>query len=438
MSKIRVPTEVELVFEVMPCNAMRTELEPGAAPHPCTYFRKWGTYHSYDYTENGPPPDPGIIWEGKMMYMGRARLVPELLSGCRKAPIITVGINPNLPGWYENRRGSLNPLFDDYKQYAHYFRYRAVSKLEIPPADYQNYGGGQQDTPFSNFTLAVPADNAGHRVLEVQRQDQTMYRAYQSLLDSLAEEMGWPDHQLVVGEDLAYGNMVACPSARWTTTVLPADPKVPPMTVGERNGIVSECFRERKYFLRQLFQSLPAVLLVFSQSTANALIGELQSNFIADKPQPGEPLDELMKRHFRLHYGDLPNGDSLEARVIFAPHITGSPGEFEAARKMVLDQLVAEAKAGRLNYNPVTKHLARTRGSCVFCPMLEIGKCDYEDELVSIDLKPALTADSPATDLMAEKEMQNNLMTEFVKKSVPVEQVWGTSDDIHDEPPSDG
>jgi hypothetical protein len=36
-----------------------------------------------------------------------------------------------------------------------------------------------------------------------------MYVAYQGLLDDLAAEMGWPSGQLVVGEDLSYGNMVA-------------------------------------------------------------------------------------------------------------------------------------------------------------------------------------------------------------------------------------
>ena len=98
MEGSRLPTEVELVYDVMPCNAMRTEMEPGQKPHPCTYFRKWGTYHSYDYTADGPPPKPGIVQETK--YLGRARLLPELLSGCRKCPIMAVGINPNLPGWW--------------------------------------------------------------------------------------------------------------------------------------------------------------------------------------------------------------------------------------------------------------------------------------------------------------------------------------------------
>jgi hypothetical protein len=53
MGDSRLPTEVELVFEVMPCNALRTAQEPGRAPHPCSYFRRWGSYHSYDYAVTG-------------------------------------------------------------------------------------------------------------------------------------------------------------------------------------------------------------------------------------------------------------------------------------------------------------------------------------------------------------------------------------------------
>ena len=55
MTETRLPVEVELVYEVMPCNALRTAQEPGQVPHPCTYFRRWGTSRSYDYVIGGAP-----------------------------------------------------------------------------------------------------------------------------------------------------------------------------------------------------------------------------------------------------------------------------------------------------------------------------------------------------------------------------------------------
>jgi hypothetical protein len=282
MGDSRLPTEVELVFEVMPCNALRTAQEPGRAPHPCSYFRRWGSYHSYDYASDGPPPQRGVVHDS--VYRGRGPLVPEVLSGCRKAPILAVGINPNLPGWWPWTRSSLNPLFDDYRQYAHYFRYRAIDKLQVPDADYRAFGGGPHDTPFSDFELEVPVDPQGRRTIPVEVQPVTVYETYQALLDAVADRMGWSPHRLTVGEDLAYGNMVACPSATWTTRPSPTDPTLPPMTEQERTGIVTECFHTRRYFLRQLFQSLPAVVLILSQNTANAFNAELRGRFVKGAP----------------------------------------------------------------------------------------------------------------------------------------------------------
>lgn len=423
----RLPTEVELAYEVMSCNAMRTAQEPLGRPHPCAYFRRWGTYHSYDYTIEGAPRERGVVHEAR--YVGRAPLVPELLSGCRKAPIMALGINPNLPGWWAHHRASLNPLFDDYRQYAHYFRYRAVDKVQLSEEDYRRFGGGPHDTPLSGAELDVPPGPDGVRRVRLRVQPQRMYVTYQALLDALAAAMGWDGAELVVGEDLSYGNMVASPSAKWTTVPSADDPALPPMTEDERDGIVTECFRTRRYFLRQLFQSLPSVLLIFSQATANAFLGELGSRFSAGDPRPGEPLADLMERELRLHYGDDPDGRPLEARVICAPHVTGNPDAFAAVQARVVEQLVEEARAGRLDYEPATRHLRRPPGACVFCPMLEIGPCDYVDELRPLSAAPSLTADSAVTDLRSEKELQLHLMETAVAVEPPVRQAWAASDD---------
>src|SRR6516164_5777387 len=91
-----IPTEVELALEVMPCQADRRAYAPAASPHPCTYFAQWGVYHSFDYATAGPPPGADI--RQPSTYCGKTALVPEILSGCRKAPMMAVGINPNLPG----------------------------------------------------------------------------------------------------------------------------------------------------------------------------------------------------------------------------------------------------------------------------------------------------------------------------------------------------
>src|SRR5262245_15197317 len=429
MAENLLPTEVELVYEEMPCNALRCAQHPGPNAHPCSYFLKWGRYHSYDYETAGPPLKPGIVQ--RIQYVGRGPLVPEILSGCRKAPIMAVGINPNLPGWWPLSRNAINPLFDDYKQYAHYFRYRATAKLQIPKPKYEGFGGNTpQDAPLTTSTppepstseLNVPVDSHGCRTIPVERQALAMYENYESLLKDLALAMGWPGHKLAIGEDLSYGNMVGCPSAKWISRPDPDDhgvPRMPPMTPQELEGIVRECFHNRKYFLRQLFQSLPTVLLVFSQSTADAFITEMQGRFSMGDPKPGDRIDDLLQKTVRLKYGARDDGTPLEARVIFSPHITGDPADFGAARQRVLDQLVEEAHLGHVQFNVATGHLTRPAGSCVFCTFLDIGPCDYQTELKPLKPAPILTGAAPASpvpDLTADKQEQRRLLEDFLSK----------------------
>lgn len=414
-----LPVEVELAFEVMPCNAMRTAQEPAGTPHACTYFRRWGTYHGYDYDVDGPPPEPGIVHASR--YVGRVHPVPEMLSGCRKAPLMAIGINPNLPGWWPQRQHSLTPLFDDYRQYAHYFRYRSVSKLELPRDQYLALGGSEGDGPFSDTVL-----ESGE--VPVQLAPQRMYRVYQGLLDALAKRMGWAGHNLSVGEDLSYGNMVACASAKWTTRPDPDDPRLPPMSEAERDGIVNECFKERKHLPRQLLQSLPAVILILGQSTANAFIAEFGDRFGVGAPEPSEPVAELVRREIRLRYGTLDTGSEVDARVIFAPHATGNPEDFAPTRDLIVEQLAAEAQAGGVRFRPDTGHLIRAGGACVFCPMLGVGECDYTDELVALSPAPGLAADAPVA-LASDKALRDKWMRDTMAAAPPVETGWADTDE---------
>jgi len=430
MSDTEVPTEVELVFEVMPCNAQRVAQDSTMQPHACSYFRKWGTYHNYDYDSDGPPATPSILQS--VQYIGRAPLVPELLSGCRKAPILSVGINPNLPGWWPATRGALNPWFDDYRQFAHYFRYRETAKLALSEADYKKYGGGPQDQPpTSTFELSVPQDANGLRTVSAHLANQKMYVAYQSLLDDLAKSMELPsNHQLTVGEDLAYANMIACPSAKWTTKPDPQSPLLPIMSTAERDGIVLECFSSRQYFLRSLFQSLPSALLVFSQSTANAFIGELHGTFSQGDPKVDEPVADLLDRMIVLKYGQLPNGTVVDAVVIFAPHPTGDPKHWAIARPKVIAQLAAAGAAKRFSYQTETGHLSRTLGSCVFCTMLGIGPCDYLAEIKPLgQSQPRVNAHETAG---SDKPIQNKLLSDFVGRRHRQSKGWAASENASD------
>jgi cytosine/adenosine deaminase-related metal-dependent hydrolase len=418
---LNLPTEVQLALEVMPCQAMRQVYEPGTGPHPCAYFGEWGHYHSYDYPTAGPPDRPGIV--APLVYAGKAALMPEILSGCRKAPIMSVGINPNLPGYWPHSRNALNPLFDDFLQYAHYFRYRSVAKLQIPKDTYEKLRDGREDSPATTEPLVEPGTPIPAELAPMK-----MYTSYQSLLDGLATKMGWTGHALAVGEDLSYANMVACPSAKWVVTPDPRNRELPVMGQARMRGIVDECFHDRRYFLRQLFQSLPVVLLVFSESTSREFITAMTGRFTAGAPQPGERLEDLLGREIRLGYGRTADGEPLSARVVFLPHASANPEQFERFTAPVIDVLAEEVTAGRLAFNSKTGHLTRPRGGCVFCAnnLYRIGPCDYVDELRPLapteEQTPALAATgAPEEAVERENTAQRRLLQRFLSAPAAVE-----------------
>lgn len=386
-----LPPEVELAVQVQPCLAERRTYERVDRPHPCEFFADQGSFHSYDLRTPSAPPTPTTLQP--VRYAGRRRIVPELLSGCRKAPIMAVGINPNLPAFWPGKHNALQPVFDDVLQYVHHYRFRAIGKLEIEPAAYAKLLHGRADPPAGGPDLAPIGTD-----LPVRMENQAMYEAYQGLLDGLAAAAGWTAARLSVGEDLSYGNMVACGSPRWITQPDPAQPGLPVMTPAQRDGIVDECFVKRRHFLRQLLHSLPSVLLVFGGATRDAVIAAMAGQFTAGAPQVGEDLDALLARRVVLRYGALPGGRVLAARVIFVPHASGNPDGFAAARARVIAALHDEVTGGALALDARSGHLTRTVGACAFCDnaLYKIAACDYADQLVPLASPPALRSDDRA------------------------------------------
>jgi hypothetical protein len=127
------PLEIDLVFNVRPCGT-------------CTYFwpddvskQPYGPYPTYDFLSNAPgAPDPSghveqFTWI-RARTQGQAFPAPEIMDGCRKAPIMTLGINPNLTAFAPGRTGTswCYPHFtgdgqtDAWAKYAYYYRYRSV------------------------------------------------------------------------------------------------------------------------------------------------------------------------------------------------------------------------------------------------------------------------------------------------------------------------
>ena len=133
-NKSEYPIEIDLVYNVRSCGT-------------CTFFwpedvdqQPYGPFPSYDFNENTPAgnqPDNDKVtnfpWL-KGTSVEEAFPNGEVMDGCRKAPIMTIGINPNLTAFAPGQQGTswVYPNFtsdngtDAYVKYAYYYRYRSV------------------------------------------------------------------------------------------------------------------------------------------------------------------------------------------------------------------------------------------------------------------------------------------------------------------------
>ena len=127
------PLEVQLVFQVRSCGS-------------CGFFwpqkknqQPYGPYTAFDFDVNVPyAASPGEGSSPQRWVTGRTRppAFPngEVIDGCRKAPIMTIGINPNLTAFAPGQKGAswAYPDFssdngtDAWTKYAWYYRYRTV------------------------------------------------------------------------------------------------------------------------------------------------------------------------------------------------------------------------------------------------------------------------------------------------------------------------
>src|SRR5258708_473604 len=127
------PLEVKLAYQVRTCGT-------------CDFFwpkekskQPYGPYTSYDFDVNAPYTaayTPGSAYSPWALGRTRPPAFPEaeVIDGCRKAPIMTIGINPNLTAFSPGQNGAAwaYPSFgpgdgsDGWAKYAWYYRYRAV------------------------------------------------------------------------------------------------------------------------------------------------------------------------------------------------------------------------------------------------------------------------------------------------------------------------
>jgi len=141
------PMEVELVYNVRPCGTCSFFWPKDESPQP------YGPFPTYDFDTNFPdtnsPANPTVQnypWV-KATTNNQAFPNGEVMDGCRKAPIMTIGINPNLTAFSPGQQGTswIYPSFsednqtDAYAKYAYYYRYRSVYQEHLSLEKMENY-----------------------------------------------------------------------------------------------------------------------------------------------------------------------------------------------------------------------------------------------------------------------------------------------------------
>jgi hypothetical protein len=163
------PLEIDLVFNLTRCGT-------------CSFFwpdqpsrQPYGPYPAFDFDSNTPKAtssgdQTSYAWL-KVKTRPPSFPDPEIMDGCRKAPIMTMGINPNLTAFAPGRMGAAwcYPNFssvggtDVWTKYAYYYRYRSVYQERFDLGFISRYllKAGQIVTPKAGVVVTAerPSDS---------------------------------------------------------------------------------------------------------------------------------------------------------------------------------------------------------------------------------------------------------------------------------------
>jgi nucleoside phosphorylase len=346
------PLEVKLAFQVRECGS-------------CDFFwpqdakqQVYGPYTAFDFDVNVPYPAAPVAGAGPIPWV-RGRTRPpafpngEVIDGCRKAPIMTIGINPNLTAFSPGQTGAAwcYPDFssdngtDAWAKYAWYYRYRTVYQERLS-LDF-----------IRNFVLPegqVVASRSGHVVAAARHEDSAAWSmvvrydgdAADTLVALAGTEGDFPFVMLVDARppnnrfhagDLIAGR-IAVPQGiqvdvmqqqqgyymqfvpvlqQFEATLRAAGHAGAALRVGEDvcqldmvacasphwnagflggsaasiGRIVDACVSENAWAIKQMVQTRPAVLYIVSQSSWNMFRAAFGNHVRRDPPLPAEPAD---------------------------------------------------------------------------------------------------------------------------------------------------
>jgi hypothetical protein len=342
------PLEIELVYCVRSCGTCEF-FWPEHSPQP------YGPYPTYDFTSNTPAEkgpegrSNSFVW---LAGVTRPQAFPdaEVMDGCRKAPIMTIGINPNLTAFASGKTGAswCYPSFssadstDSWTKYAYYYRYRSVYQEHFDLKFIEPYllsegsiraakAGVMQEFPRGSddpsYEIRVQYDGDPNPTA-IHLPGKTGQPRYVVLVDAnarfqkddlLAAPLDVPSGQKVdvYGQPIGYYMQMAPvlsafeaflkeqghDSARLQIgedvgqldMVACASPHWGPQWLGGTsqsvNTIISNCVRKNAWAMKQLVQTRPAVLFLVGQASWNMFRQSFGHLIRSQTPLPTLPED---------------------------------------------------------------------------------------------------------------------------------------------------
>jgi hypothetical protein len=343
------PLEIELVYNVRPCGTCDFFWPQDSATQP------YGPYSSYDFSSqfpagNGPNGSTGsFVW---IQGVTRPPSFPaaEIMDGCRKAPIMTIGINPNLTAFAPGQTGAswCYPSFsgangtDPAAKYAYYYRYRSVYQEHFDLAFAEKYllpAGQIKAAKAGVMQSVVRASDAPAYNIEVKYDGDATATAIH-----LPGELGQAPYAVLVnsGDHFAQGDllaaMISVPAGQqvdvydepigYYTQMLPvlsdfesflqskghagaqlkvgedvaqldmvacASPHWDKPWLGGTsqsvNTVIKNCVQKNAWALKQWLQTQPAVLFLVGQSSWTMFLQSFGHLVNADPPIPKVPVD---------------------------------------------------------------------------------------------------------------------------------------------------
>ena len=384
MSDLATPLEVSLVENVKKCRQ-------------CSWFWRgtepYGPYPGYDWDTDFPPQavrnekQPAGYTAAKpwlsAKLAGPTFTDPGIMHGCRKAPIMTIGINPNLTAWFPYTASApwIYPAFRAEARYAYYYRHFTLYQESLSldfvrtnlSAEHRqlaeddgyvtgssretshNYlqlavryrgrnedtiyeiawkpeerwvvvqNGGYADRPETWFkkddVLAGRFDAPSTGSAEIYENAAGYYQRMVPVLERFKKLTGLDDANLTVGEDVAQHDMVACASPGWQPKFdMPMD------------KIASNCVSDKGWMVSQFVQSQPAFVILVSTS-ALAMFRSVFAPFMTLHSTDFDLYQLLQETCRRPTYVTIDIGAvKFRTRLIVSPHFSYPDGFLPGAR----------------------------------------------------------------------------------------------------------